>query len=169
MKEGLLYALPEHVEGVTCPSSSFPSLSAHLVAMGTARQRQTLHQLPRRGLREQKGGLRARSLSGSFKKQLEVKTSTYLLLILHEFLKSSTTFKIKGFKKDLLLSHKILKHLLTIDFIWITQCVLYLLRGLCFGEFWTKTVMFADTDTPGFLHSIIAAHLRRKHTCFVAS
>lgn len=39
--------LPEHVEGVTCSLPCFPSLSAHLVvAMGTARQRQTLHQPP---------------------------------------------------------------------------------------------------------------------------
>lgn len=39
--------LSERVEGVTSSSPCFPSLSAHLVvAMGTARQRQTLQQAP---------------------------------------------------------------------------------------------------------------------------
>lgn len=40
-------ALSEHVEGVTCSLPCFPNPSAHLVvAMGTARWRQTLQQPP---------------------------------------------------------------------------------------------------------------------------
>ncbi len=94
-------ALPEHVEGVTCSSPCFPSLSAHLVvAMGTARQRQTLHQPPRGIVRTERRFEGEESLfcfvflNKSQGKNLQ--TLCFLgLLILREvcyFLKSSAAF-----------------------------------------------------------------------------